>query len=268
MRKKDGFTLIELIVVIAILGILALFLVPSFIGYAQDAKKAVCDSNLTSINRAYQATLTKLGSDEAEELLTDVMNNKDNEYFSTMPKCPDVGDYLIEAYTTEMGKTAYRVKCTIHSKTTSTIPVQITDQIQDLFTNREKYEKFNGGKAITDTQLKSNDFVRKVLKEANGGKWPILTLGDSNEYYVQPYMDTFGDNASNDIYVFATSSKSDNYWGASFIYEEASGLWYQAPDKKQTIMISGLSFNEVKEKMEDNGWVPVEPTITGEIILP
>lgn len=38
MKNKKGFTLIELIVVIAILGILALFLVPQFMGYANDAK--------------------------------------------------------------------------------------------------------------------------------------------------------------------------------------------------------------------------------------
>ena len=53
MKNRKGFTLIELIVVIAILGILALFLVPSFMGYAKDAKQSVCESNMTSIQRAY-----------------------------------------------------------------------------------------------------------------------------------------------------------------------------------------------------------------------
>lgn len=45
MKNKKGFTLVELIVVIAILGILSLFLVPSFMGYADDAKKQVAESN-------------------------------------------------------------------------------------------------------------------------------------------------------------------------------------------------------------------------------
>lgn len=47
--EKNGFTLVELIVVIAILGILSLFLVPSFIGYADDAKMQVAKSNTRTV---------------------------------------------------------------------------------------------------------------------------------------------------------------------------------------------------------------------------
>ena len=66
MKNRKGFTLIELIVVIAILGILALFLVPSFMGYAKDAKQSVCESNMTSIQRAYHFQMAKQEKDETE----------------------------------------------------------------------------------------------------------------------------------------------------------------------------------------------------------
>lgn len=57
MKNKKGFTLVELIVVIAILGILSLFLVPSFIGYADDAKKQVAEANTRTVWSAAQSIL-------------------------------------------------------------------------------------------------------------------------------------------------------------------------------------------------------------------
>lgn len=59
MKTKKGFTLIELIVVIAILGILALFLVPSFMGYARDAKIQIMKANVRTGQSAYAYALTK-----------------------------------------------------------------------------------------------------------------------------------------------------------------------------------------------------------------
>lgn len=59
LKNKKGFTLIELIVVIAILGILALFLVPQFMGYSQDAKNQVAQANTRTVWTAANAALTQ-----------------------------------------------------------------------------------------------------------------------------------------------------------------------------------------------------------------
>ncbi|MEG0313798.1 MAG: type II secretion system protein [Erysipelotrichaceae bacterium] len=55
MNNKKGFTLIELIVVIAILGVLALILVPNFMGYLADAKETTAVSNARN---AYSMAMT------------------------------------------------------------------------------------------------------------------------------------------------------------------------------------------------------------------
>jgi len=61
MRTRKGFTLIEIIVVIAIIGVLAAILVPSMIGYVRKAKKT---HDMNSGKRIAEATMTVLSETE------------------------------------------------------------------------------------------------------------------------------------------------------------------------------------------------------------
>ena len=57
---KKGFTLIELIVVIAIIGVLAMILVPSMLGYVRKSKVSSANSAAATVQKAMNTSLIEL----------------------------------------------------------------------------------------------------------------------------------------------------------------------------------------------------------------
>lgn len=83
---KNGFTIIEMIVVISIIAIIGAIAIPSFIGYTEKAKKEVCKVNCLQLERMYETYLTMEELEHSEVLFTQYLH----EYGKNI--CPGHGD--------------------------------------------------------------------------------------------------------------------------------------------------------------------------------
>ena len=98
-RRRGGFTLIELMIVIAIIAILAAILVPNFIRARAQGQLTACKSNLKNIGTALEMYSTDWSGkypSQASGLGTLTPN-----YLKTIPECPSAGtDTYSGAYVT------------------------------------------------------------------------------------------------------------------------------------------------------------------------
>ena len=91
MRRK-GFTLVEIMIVVAIIGLLAAIAIPNFVKARDTAQKNACIANLKQIQGAIQVwAIDNNASGGAVVGMTNIVN----DYIKKTPACPKSGTYTL-----------------------------------------------------------------------------------------------------------------------------------------------------------------------------
>ena len=143
--KTKGFTLVELIVVIAIIGVLAAVLVPAMLGYMRDSKISQANQNAHAVYTAAQAAVTKYCTangtkNTKSKTFTESVTAKggaiglDVPATGTSVTLNDFGDYLgdqfIGDFLFKTGASGDTVEYAVWSQDTSTLTVPLSEDDQ------------------------------------------------------------------------------------------------------------------------------------------
>lgn len=291
-QKQGGFTLIELIVVIAIIGILAALVVPSVTGYVQQAQAATCQRNIQSAAQMLdQVVAQDMGSYSEEgklnNLLKDIMENN-GDYFSKPVKCPGGGIYTYNAYWAANGTLQCTITCSKHSgiEGSKTVGKKMDDSMGEWINEIEKIKNDSSLSTAEKNKLLeafvsaanghvSNDSIRAKFFEEYGDKWPELETEileksvnlKGKTLYVQPYAVMTGQDVEK-VLIYAGDkalNSSSGKWNASAIYNPDDNTWYERVDGKAYGMYAlgpgrnPEALNTLMEELQDpNIWTPIK----------
>lgn len=248
--KDKGFSLVELIIVVAILAILTGILVPAYIKYVDRSKSAVCAANIDEVVGAWQVATAEDNTKTLQIILDELK-----------PECPSGGSYSISD---EGGFQA--VVCSVHGGEVTTGFEGTKTWAKRVYNSMLEFTGRNTSEVRDEIgKWPGNDNLMTYLKDnVYNGKWPefdsevLSKNGITNVQYIKSYINLKGKNLESaqakDVVVFANAAENSGNWNTSLIYNPDDGQWYRG----RSMSIANQSWPEIKAKMEANGWKPLE----------
>jgi prepilin-type N-terminal cleavage/methylation domain-containing protein len=94
-NRKSGFTLVEIMIVVAIIGLLASIAIPNFVKARSTAQKNACINNLRQIEGAKDQWALENGRKTGDATASD--SAAIDAYLKASPTCPTSGTYTYGA---------------------------------------------------------------------------------------------------------------------------------------------------------------------------
>ena len=117
--KKAGFTLVEIMIVVAIIGLLAAIAIPNFVKARAASQKNACIANLKQLEGA-KATWALENNKTSTDTPSEANLIGATAYVKTKPTCPGGGDdYLAAA---QIGTVATTATCSLAATMGHSLP--------------------------------------------------------------------------------------------------------------------------------------------------
>lgn len=249
-KHSAGFTLAELLIVVAILLVLIAIAVPLFTGALGKAEDATCASNRRSVQSMFYAAYA-LGDDkDSDSIFNQCIDEMETENNNTT--CPTGGTYVRKD---DDGQGHIVVQCSRHGMDA------------DLSMWYWVQETFNGAwHQFTDKdghRLTGDPDIRKQYAEQHGlTEWgSVKGLGKNGEdatLYIE--FKSYGNSASSTfLYAGANKDPGATDWVAYYICDntgllggDSKGQWYRVTSNPHGENIAKNSAEEMRAILEKN----------------
>jgi prepilin-type N-terminal cleavage/methylation domain-containing protein len=100
LLRKSGFTLVEIMIVVAIIGLLAAIAIPNFVKARSASQKSACIANLKQIGGATSTWAMEKKKNNSDTPVASDLYGAD-AYIRDEPGCPGGGSYTLTAVDTK-----------------------------------------------------------------------------------------------------------------------------------------------------------------------